>query len=169
MAQFDSPESILTAAKESRKKGYKNIQAYTPFPVEELSETLGFNRDGVAFITLVGGLSGAFFGYMMQWYAYVIDYPLNVGGRPFNSWPAFIPITFELTILFAALFAVFGMLSLNRLPQPYHPVFNVKEFDRSSTDGFFLCIFAHDPLFRLENTRTFLESLSPLGVYEVDL
>jgi len=167
LAQFKEPEELMTAILRTRGKGFENIQAYTPFPVEGLSEALGIKDNRVALFTLLGGILGGSLGFFMQWYSMAIAYPLNVGGRPLNSWPAFVPVTFELTILFAALSAIFSMFALNGLPQPYHPVFNVPEFERASNDGFFLCIKAQDPVFKLESTRRFLESLSPRGVYEV--
>ncbi len=143
------------------------MDAYTPFPVADLPAALGHKQTPMPLIVLIGGIIGASGGYFLQWYATVVDYPLNIGGRPFHSWPAFVPITFEFTVLCAALFAIIGMLALNRLPQPHHPVFNVPEFERASTDRFFLCIEARDPKFDLAATRGFLKSFKPESVKEV--
>ncbi len=143
------------------------MDAYAPFPVEGLPEALGRKPTRVPLIVLLGGIIGGLGGYFMEWYANVVSYPINIGGRPLNSWPSFIPITFELTVLGAALSAFFGSMALNKLPQPYHPVFNVPEFERASIDRFFLCIEAADPLFDLKTTRAFLEGMRPLSVSEV--
>jgi hypothetical protein len=144
------------------------MDAYTPFPVEELNEALGLERTGVPAIVLIGGITGAALGYLMQYYIAVIDYPLNIGGRPLHSWPAFIPVTFELTILCAGLFAVLGMLALNGLPMPHHPVFNAPRFALASRDRFFLCIEAADPKFERDNTWRFLDRMEPRSVSEVE-
>ncbi len=144
------------------------MDAYSPFPVEGLSEALGFHRTRVPLIVLIGGLIGCVGGFYLQYWGAVIDYPINVGGRPLNSWPSFIPITFELTILIAALFAFFGVLALNGLPMPYHPVFNVERFELASRNRFFLCIEAVDSKFDPTGTRAFLESTGARGVYEVE-
>ena len=168
MAEFDNPEALLTAARAAHVEGYRKLDAYAPFPVEGLAEAIHVHRNRLPRIVLMGGIAGAIIGFGMQYYAAVIDYPLNVGGRPFNSWPSFIPITFEVTILIAAFAAVLGMFALNGLPQPYHPVFNVERFARASRDRFFLCIETRDPKFDLIGTRKFLESLKPRGVYEVE-
>jgi len=167
MAEFDNPNDLVAAASRARAEGYRQMDAYTPFPVEGLAEALGFHRTRVPLIVLIGGLVGCATGYLMQYYLTALDYPLNIGGRPLNSWPAFIPITFELTILVAALSAVLGMLALNGLPMPYHPVFNVPRFALASRNRFFLCIEASDPRFDLEATRHFLESLNPREVATV--
>jgi hypothetical protein len=167
MGEFDSPEEILAAARKTREAGYKHITAYTPFPIEGLAEAIGFTRTYVPLLTLIGGLGGGLTGFAMQYWMMAISYPLNIGGRPLNSWPAFIPVTFELTILGAASFAVFGMLALNKLPQPYHPVFNVDRFSRASTDKFFLCIKAQDAKFDLAETARFLQGLNAQHVSEV--
>ena len=143
------------------------MDAYTPFPVEDLPEALGCKATTVPLIVLIGGMTGALGGYFMEWYAMAVDYPVNIGGRPFNSWPAYIPITFELLVLCAAISAVVGMLALNHLPQPYHPIFNAPGFERASTDRFFLCIEARDPKFDASGTRRFLEGLQPKSVQEV--
>ena len=140
LAEFDQPEVLVRAAQAVQQAGYLKMDAYSPFPVEGLSEAVGFPRDRVALITLLGGCIGGLTGYFMQWFANVIDYPIIVAGRPYDSWPSFIPITFELTVLGASLSAAIGMLALNRLPKPYHPVFNSPEFLRASVDRFFLCV-----------------------------
>jgi hypothetical protein len=167
MAEFDNPEGLLAAAQRAHDEGYRRMDAYSPFPVEGLSEAIGFHRSGLPLVVLIGGILGGLGGYLMQYYMMVIDYPLNVGGRPLHSAPAFVPVTFELTILVAALAAVLGLLALNGLPMPYHPVFNVPHFEMASRNLFFLCIEAEDPQFDRQNTRRFLESLQPLGVSEV--
>ena len=167
MVSFDHPEAILEAVEAARRAGYRRIDAYSPYPVEGLSEALELGPTRLPLVVLVGGVLGAAGGYFMQYYASVIDYPLNVGGRPLHSWPAFIPITFELAILVAAVFAVLGMLALNGLPQPYHPVFNVPEFELASRSHFFLTIESTDPQFDMEETRQFLESLGGESVSEI--
>ncbi len=161
MAQFKTPEEILRAARRAREEGYRNMDAYSPYPVEGLSEELGLKRNRVPFVVLLGGLVGAGVGFFMQWWSMAWDYPFNVGGRPYNSWPVFIPITFEVMILVASFAAILGMFFLNGLPQPHHPVFNVPEFARASQDRFFLCIEAIDPRFDPVTTRQFLEGLGP--------
>ena len=168
MAEFEKPDDLIAAARRVRESGYKIVEAYSPFPVEGLTDALGFRGTNVPLLVLIGGIIGCVGGYLMQYYVAVIDYPNNIGGRPLNSWPSFVPITFELTVLIAALFAVLGMLALNGLPMPYHPVFNVPRFALSSRDRFFLCIEADDPLFDREETRRFLERLVPRQVSEVD-
>jgi hypothetical protein len=167
LAEFDTPEELLAAARRAHAEGYRRMDAYTPFPVEGLSEAIGFRRSWVGLIILAGGVAGGTGGFFMQYYATTIDYPINVGGRPLNSWPAYIPITFELTILAAAFAALIGMLALNGLPQPYHPVFNVPEFARASQDRFFLCIEAGDPRFDRVATARFLAGLRAREVSEV--
>ncbi len=167
MGEFLTPEQILHAASQAREAGYKYISAYTPFPVEGLAHAIGFPRTGVPFLTLLGGLGGGLTGFGLQYWCSVITYPLNIGGRPLNSWPAFIPVTFELTILGASIFAVIGMLALNKLPQPYHPVFNVQRFARASSDRFFLCIESRDAKFDLVGTAKFLQSIQAHHVHEV--
>lgn len=168
LAEFAEHEQLLEAARRTYAAGYRRMDAFSPFPVEELAESLGHDYTLVPLITLVGGMVGGLGGYFMQWYAMARLYPLNVGGRPYNSWPNFIPITFELTILIASLSAFVSVLVLNRLPQPHHPVFNVPEFSRASIDRFFLCIEVEDPKFERPLTLAFLESLQPLKVLEVE-
>ena len=167
VAEFDSPEAILEAARRAHEAGYRDAEAYTPFAVQGLSQALGFKRSRVAAIVLAGAIVGCSGAFFMQWYANVLSYPWNIGGKPPNSWPAWIPITFELTVLCSALAAVIGMLALNRLPQPSHPLFNVPEFQLATRDRFFLCIEASDPKFDLAETRQFLEQFAPLRVSEV--
>lgn len=168
MAEFDSPTDVVEAARATYDAGYRRINAYSPYPIEELSEAIGFHSTRLPLIVLIGGIIGGLVGYGLQYYVAVIDYPLNVGGRPFHSWPSFIPITFEMTILFAALSAVFGMLALNKLPQPYHPVFNAERFALASRDRFFLVIEANDPKFDHDKARSFLQTLNPKEVVDVE-
>jgi Protein of unknown function (DUF3341) len=169
LAEFENPDDLVAAARQARTAGYRKMDAYTPFPVEELHEALGLGPTWVPFLVLIGGVLGAASGYFLQYYISVIDYPLNIGGRPLHSWPAFIPVTFEMTVLVAGLFAVLGMLALNGLPMPYHPVFNVPSFTLASHDRFFLCIESRDPKFDRTDTRHFLEGLKPRRVSEVEL
>jgi hypothetical protein len=168
MGEFDSPETLIEASRRAYAAGFRRMDAYSPFPVDGLAEALGFHRSHVPLIVLIGGILGCLGGFLLQYWAAVIDYPINVGGRPLNSWPSFVPVTFELTILLAALSAVFGVLALNGLPMPYHPVFNVERFELASRNRFFLCIEATDAQFDLENVRRFFASAGSLGVYEVE-
>ena len=168
LAEFDSPEDLVAAGERAYADGYRRLDAYTPFPVHGLAEAIGFRTNRLPLLVLIGGIVGAGVGFFSQYYAAVIDYPLNVGGRPLNSWPAFIPITFEVTILAAAATAVLGMLALNGLPQPYHPVFNAPRFALATRDRFFLCIEAADPRFDAEATRKFLENLGAKEVTDVE-
>ena len=167
VAEFENPDGLVGATRRAHDQGYRRMDAYAPFPVDGLSEALGFHRTHISLVVLLGGIVGGIGGYALQYYAAVIAYPLNSGGKPFNSWPAFIPVTFETTILGAALAGVIGLLLLNRLPMPYHPVFNVDRFMRASQDGFFLCIESADPKFELQQTKEFLHSLQPREVYDV--
>jgi hypothetical protein len=167
MAEFEQPEQILHAAQSAYDAGYRRMDAYSPMPVHGLSEAIGFHKSRLPLIVLIGGIVGCFTGFGFQYWVSVINYPVIIAGKPMNSWPAFIPVTFECTILFAALSAVFGMLALNGLPQPYHPVFNVDRFERATRDRFFLCIEARDPKFDRVATRAFLESLAPHEISEV--
>jgi hypothetical protein len=168
MAEFETPEKILEAALRTHAAGYRRIDAFSPIPVEGLAEAVGFDWTSLPIVVFIGGLLGGSTGFTMCWYANVISFPLNVGGKPLNSWPMWIPITFELTILGAALTAVFGMLAMNGLPTPYHPVFNVSRFALASSDRFFLCIKARDKNFDLNRTKAFLEELKPNGVFEIE-
>jgi hypothetical protein len=167
MAEFVEPADLVKAARAAREAGYTRMDAYTPFPVEGLSEALNFRRTRVPLLVFLGGLFGCVTGYYMQYWCAGVSYPLDIGGRPLNSWPAFIPVTFEMTILCAALTAVVGMLFLNGLPMPYHPTFNVPRFARASRDRFFLCIEGRDPKFNREQTRQFLSSLHPREISDV--
>ena len=167
MAEFDSPTDLVAAANAARLEGYRRMDAYSPIPIEELHAALGFRHTKLPLIVLIGGIVGGLGGYGLQYWTQVIAYPLNIGGRPFHSWPSFIPVTFELTILGAALAAVFGMLALNGLPMPYHPVFNAPRFALASRNRFFLCIETRDPKFDRDATHRFLEGLQPRGVSEV--
>ena len=167
MAEFDSPSDLVAAARRTYEAGYQKIDAYSPFPIEELAEAIGFHSNAVPLVVLIGGLIGCLSGYALQYWISVITYPINVGGRPLHSWPAFIVVTFEMTILFAGLAAVLGMLALNGLPMPYHPVFNVPRFAFATKDRFFLIIFSSDPKFSATETRRFLESLQPHSIAEV--
>jgi hypothetical protein len=167
LAEFDTPELLVRAARESHGAGFHKVDAFSPYPIEEAWEELGHHRSKLPAIVLAGGVIGCLVGFFFQYWVNVIYWPLNIGGRPFNSWPAFIPVTFECTILFAALAAVLGMLALNGLPMPYHPVFNVRRFALASKDRYFLCIEARDPQFDPDTTRRFLESLNAVAVTEV--
>ena len=168
MAEFGTPDQLLEAAGHATAEGYRFVNAYTPFPVEGLAQAIGFRRSSVPLLTLVGGLLGGIGGFYMQYWMSAISYALNIGGRPLNSWPAFIPVTFEMTVLGAALFAVLGMLALNKLPMPHHPVFNVPRFALATKDRFFLCIEARDPKFDRVRTAQFLKSLKAYDVAEVE-
>ena len=168
LAEFETPEALVTAAQRAYADGYRHMDAHTPFPVHGLAEAIGFHTNRVPLLVLIAGIVGAGLGFFSQYWASVIDYPINVGGRPLNSWPAFIPITFEVTILAAAVTAVLGMLALNGLPQPYHPVFNAPRFALATRDRFFLCIEAADPRFDPVATRGFLEGLGAREVADVE-
>jgi hypothetical protein len=167
IAEFHDPQMLLDAAHATHEAGYRDIDAFSPFPIHGLAEAIGFHKSRLSSVVLGMGALGGIGGFFMCWYANVIGYPLNIGGKPLNSWPAWIPITFECTILLAAFGAVFGMLALNGLPMPYHPVFNVRRFDSASRDKFFLVIQARDPKFSLDEARRFLEALGPREVTDV--
>jgi len=168
MAEFEGATELVSAARRAHEEGYRRMDAYSPFPIHELTDALGFKRTKLPMVVLAGGILGCATGLGIQWFSAVIHYPLNVGGKPLASWPSFVPITFELTVLFASLFAVFGMLGMNGLPMPYHPVFNVPRFALASRDRFFLCIEAKDPLFDRKKTGEFLASLGGRFISEVE-
>ena len=167
LAEFESPDELLHAAERTHADGYRRLDAYTPFPIEGLSEAIGFHKNYLPLLVLIGGFAGAIAGFGLQYWFNAFDYPLNIGGRPFNSWPSFIPVTFEMTILVAAFTTVLGMLALNGLPMPYHPVFNVPRFALATRDRFFLLVEAADPRFDRETTRGFLEGLGAKEVSDV--
>jgi Alternative complex III, ActD subunit len=167
VAEYDSAQALVAAAAQARQAGLRRMDAYSPFPIEGLTDALGHSTTRLPLVVFLGGLLGGLAGYFLQYYTSVHSYPINVGGRPFHSWPAFIPVTFECTILGAALSAVFGMLALNGLPMPYHPLFNVERFALASRDRFFLAIRAIDPKFDLAETRRFLEGTGAREVTEV--
>ncbi len=168
LAEFDTATEIVDAANRTREAGYTKTDAFSPFPLHEIDEALGIKRSILPYMVFCGGIIGAFSGLALQYYVHVIDYPLNVGGRPYFSLPSFIPPMFELTILLAAFTAVFGMLFLNGLPQPYHPVFNVPRFALATREKFFLIIEGDDPKFDYEETKSFMESLNPQEVFDVE-
>lgn len=168
IAEFESPVELIEAARRARETGYRKLDAYTPYPIHELTEALKLPRTKLPIIVFIGGALGGATGLFLQWFATSVHYPINVGGRPLASWPSYIPITFELTVLFAAIAAVLGMLGLNGLPMPYHPVFNLPRFALASRDRFFLAIEAGDPLFDTEKTKAFLAGLGAREVSEVE-
>ncbi len=168
MAEFEEPTALVQAARRAHDEGYRRIDAYSPFPIEELTDAIGFHHTKLPLIVLIGGVVGCIGGFALCYWVSTSVYPLNIGGRPLNSWPAFIPVTFECTILLAALAAVFGMLALNGLPEPYHPVFNVPSFEQASRNKFFLCIEAVDPKFEEAKTREFLTELGAREVSDVE-
>jgi hypothetical protein len=167
MAEFEAPHELVEAAHRAYHEGYRTMDAYSPLPIEELHEAIGLPHTKLPLVVLIGAIVGGLSGFLLETWVSMSAYPLNVGGKPLFSWPAFIPVTFECTILGAALSAVFGMLALNGLPQPYHPVFNVPRFALASRNRFFLCIEATDTKFDMEQTRAFLESLGPREVSTV--
>jgi hypothetical protein len=167
VAEFDTPTTLVDAANRAREAGYERFEAYAPFPIEELAEAVGHPHTRLPLAVFLGGLIGGLSGYFLQYYTAVVTYPLNIGGRPLHSWPAFVPVTFECTILGAALTAVFGMLARNGLPMPYHPLFHIPRFARASRDLFFLCIQARDPKFDAPGVTQFLRSLGATDVQEV--
>jgi hypothetical protein len=168
LAEFHTPTEVVEAAAKVHAAGYTKVDAYSPYPIEELAEALHLHHSHVPKIALVGGLLGCAAGWGLEYWAAVIEYPLNIGGRPLFSWPAFIVPAYETTILFAALGAVFGMLALNGLPQPYHPVFNVPGFALATRDRFFICVESRDPRFDRAGTRRFLEGIGAHAVTEVE-
>jgi hypothetical protein len=167
MAEYDTPEQVLSAAAAVRKAGFTKIDAYTPHPVEGLDDALGMRPSNLGFAVLAMGLIGGATGYFMQWYSMVEFYPLNIGGRPLHDWPTYVVITFELTVLLAAFTAGLLMLVRNGLPRPYHPVFNAKGFERASRDGYFLCVESDDPKFDLPAVHALLQRTNPVAVAEV--
>ena len=170
VAEFETPEDLVEATKAARKAGYRKMDAYTPFPVHGLYEPEALNLHDwrLPWVIFLAGVSGAIGGMALQWYIAVVDYPMNIGGKPAFSWPQFIPVTFECTILFAALTAAGAMIALNGLPRPHHPIFNAPRFDLASQSRFFLCIEAIDPKFDREETAEFLLGLNPHTVSEVE-
>ena len=169
IAEFENPSDLVAAARRVYSLGYRRINGYSPYPIEELSEAIGFTHTSLPLIVFIGGLIGGIGGFLMQYYIEVIDYPINVGGKPYNSWPAFIPITFEMTVLVAAFSAVLGMLVLNKLPQPYHPVFNVPNFALATRDRFFLAVEANDAKFNHAEVVELLKSLDAIEVNDVEV
>jgi hypothetical protein len=168
LAEFHEPAQVVAAAHAVHEAGFRKVDAYTPYPIEELTEALELHHSPLPKLVFVGGLVGLLAGFGLCWWTSTIGYPMNIGGRPFNSWVSFIPPTFETTILFAALTAVLGMLALNGLPEPYHPVFNVEAFALASRDKFFICVESADPKFDREQTRDFLKKLKDVSaVHEV--
>lgn len=168
MAEFDDPAAVVAATRHAYAAGYRRMDAYSPYPIEELHHALGVHGNRLPLVVLMGGIVGGLGGYLLQYWSAAIAYPTNVGGRPLHSWPSFIPVAFETTVLLAALSAVVGMIVANGLPMPYHPVFNVPEFQRASRDGFFLCIEATDPKFDVDETERFLRSLGAKEVRNVE-
>jgi hypothetical protein len=168
LAEFDTPTQLVEAARKVRAAGYSKTDGFSPYPIHEMDEALGIKKTVLPFLVFAGGVSGLIAGMGLQFFVHVIDYPLNVGGRPFFSLPAFIPVAFEMTILLAAFVAVFGMLLINGLPQPYHPVFNVERFALATREKFFLVIESSDDKFDYADTKKFMETLNPQGVYDVE-
>lgn len=169
LAKFDTPEKLVDAARRVVEAGYRQFDAYTPYPLEELGQAMHLKPSPLPYVILAGGIFGGVGGFFMQTYATVVDLPLNIGGRPLFSWPAYIPVTFELIVLFAAVAGVLGLFIVTRFPQPYHPVFNSEDFvEHGSTDSFYLDIEASDPVFDLERTRQFLQKLGAVQVSEVE-
>jgi Protein of unknown function (DUF3341) len=167
LAEFDTATDLVEATRAAYAAGYRKLDAYSPFPIDEASEALGFHKTRVPLVVLLGGLLGGLSGFFLQYWINVISYPLNIGGRPWDSWPAFIVPTFELTILFAGICGVFGMFALNGLPMPYHPLFHVEQFSRVNRDKFFLCVEAADPKFDIVDTQRFMQGLNPVSIEEV--
>jgi hypothetical protein len=167
MGEFSDPQDLLDAIEQVRGEGYTRLDAYTPYPIEEVWEAIGHHKSPVPLIVLIGGIVGGLSGFFLQYWVAAIEYPLNIGGRPYNSWPAFIPVTFECTILGAVLAAVAGVFILNGLPEPYHPVFNVPRFALASSNRYFLCIEARDPMFDRERAHLLLLSLKAAEVTDV--
>lgn len=167
LVEFTSPAALLAAARKLHAHGYRNVETYSPYPIEGLAEASGFHKTRMSAVVLIGAILGGTIGYLMQWWIAVVDYPLNIGGRPLHSWPSFIPVTFEMTILVASLFAVLGMLGLNGLPRPHHPLFAVEGFERASSDAFFLCVEAGRGECDEDTLRDLLDELNPVEVRTV--
>ncbi len=167
MAEFDSAQELLDAAHKTHEAGYKKMDAYSPFPIEGLAEAIGFHKNRVALVVLIGALVGGISAFALQYWVAVITYPTNIGGRPYFSWPSFIIVTFELTILFGGISSAVGMIALNGLPMPYHPVFNVAEFAKATENKFFLVVESADPKYDANATRAFLNGLAPRMIAEV--
>lgn len=167
LAEFPDTEELIAAAAKLHELGYRQLECYTPLPVEGAADAIGFHRTRMPLVVLCGGIVGGLTGLALQYWTTVIDYPLNIGGRPLFSWPSFVPVIFELTVLFAALSAVLGMLAMNGLPQPHHPLFAVPGFERATQDRFFLTVRAVDPLFDLNQTRQVLEQLGGKEIVDV--
>jgi hypothetical protein len=168
MAEFASADALLAAARRAREAGYRRLEAYSPFPIEGLAEELGYERTPVPFWTFLGGVAGGGGAFFMQWYAAVIDYPVNIGGRPLNSWPMFVPITFELAVLGAAFAALIAFLAGSGLPRLRHPLFGAPDFDLATRNRFFLCLRTDDPAYEPAQARRLLESVQALRCVEVD-
>ena len=169
LAEFETPGDLVRAARQARQDGWRRMDCYTPYPVEEAAEAIGFHRNKVPLVTLIGGLMGGAAMFLLEVWITVLAYPLNIAGRPMYSWPAFIVPAYEWTILFAGLSAAFGMLALNGLPALYHPLFNAPNFrDGATTDKFFLCLEALDPKFDRAQTLAYLEAFGPTSVVEVE-
>ncbi len=167
MAEFRTADELLAAARAAREAGYTRIEAYTPFHVDGLAEAMGLRPSRVPLATFVGALLGGLGGYFMQWYSAVVDYPINVGGRPLHSWPMFVPVTFELTVLGGALAAFAAVIVGNRLPDLSYPVFDAPDFELATRNRFFLCLRADDPAFAAEGTAAWLDACGPLRREEV--
>lgn len=167
LAEFETADQLIGATKKANEAGYRRMDGFSPYPLPGVADAMGFKFSEMAIVMLLGGLIGGTAGFLMQYWTQSMDYAVNVGGRPYNSWPAFIPVTFETTILTTALTGVFGLIALCGLPMPYHPLFNIKRFERASQDRFFLCIEAADEKFDIRATREFLEGLGPVAVEEV--
>jgi len=169
LAEFADADALVAAAARVHGEGYRRFECYSPLPVEGLADAIGFRRSGLPFVVLVGGVVGCLSGIALQYWTTVIAYPLNIGGRPVFSWPSFVPVVFEMTVLFAALSAVLGMLAMNGLPRPHHPLFAIPSFDRATQDKFFLCILSVDSQYHPQTTRQFLERLGPVEVIDVPM
>ncbi len=167
LAEFADPEELVEATQQVHQAGYRRIDAFSPMPIEGLAEAMNFRRTKIPLVILIGGIVGGIAGYVLQYWVAVIAYPVNIGGRPLHSWPAFIPVTFEVTILFGAIAGVLGMLALNGLPRPHHPLFGVPAFSHASRDRFFLCIEASDEKFVEQETRELLHRTGAKEVFDV--